>query len=224
MMFNTIFDSTAAGMEISTMLICAGVGVILGIVIAMVHKMTSTCSKDFLITLAVLPILVAVVMIMINGSLGTSIAILGAFSLVRFRSIPGNAKELLSVFFAMAIGLALGMGHIFFAAVFTVIVSVLEIVYSKVKIFDGGKSEQILKITIPEDLDYTKAFDEEFEKFTSSHRLMKSKTINMGSLYKVSYSVKLKGNANEKEFLDAIRVKNCNLQVLLSTGEDERKM
>ena len=223
-MFNTIFSSTASGLEVDTMLICAGVGIILGIIIALTHKFTTRSTKEFLITLALLPILVSVVMIMINGSLGTSIAILGAFSLVRFRSIPGNAKELLSVFFAMAIGLALGMGHIFFASVFTAIVAVLMIVYGKLKLFEGGKTEQILKITVPEDLDYTSAFDDEFSQFTSSHKLIKTKTINMGSLYQVVYCVTIKGNKSEKEFLDAIRVKNCNLQVLLSTGDDERKM
>ena len=223
-MFNTIFDSTASGLDIGTMLVCAGMGILLGIIIALVHKFTSRCSKDFLITLATLPVLVSVVMIMINGSLGTSIAILGSFSLIRFRSIPGSAKELLSVFFAMAIGLALGMGHVFFAAVFTVIVSMMIVIYSKVKLFNDGKVEQILKITIPEDLDYTKAFNEEFKKFTSSHKLLKTKTVNMGSLYKVSYFVTLKRNVNEKEFLDAIRVKNCNLQVLLSTGDEEKEI
>lgn len=223
-MFNTIFDSTASGLDIGTMLVCAGMGILLGIIIALVHKFTSRCSKDFLITLATLPVLVSVVMIMINGSLGTSIAILGSFSLIRFRSIPGSAKELLSVFFAMAIGLALGMGHVFFAAVFTVIVSMMIVIYSKVKLFNDGKVEQILKITIPEDLDYTKAFNDEFKKFTSSHKLLKTKTVNMGSLYKVSYFVTLKRNVNEKEFLDAIRVKNCNLQVLLSTGDEEKEI
>ena len=223
-MFNTIFNSTATGLDIGTMLICAGVGIALGIIIALVHKFTSRCSKDFLITLATLPVLVSVVMIMINGSLGTSIAILGSFSLIRFRSMPGSAKELLSVFFAMAIGLALGMGHVFFAVVFTVIVSVMILIYSKASLFNGGKAEQILKITIPEDLDYTSAFDDEFKKFTTSHRLIKTKTINMGSLYKISYYVALKSGASEKEFLDAIRVKNCNLQVLLSTGDDEKEM
>ncbi len=223
-MFNTIFNSTVSGLDIGTMLICAGVGIILGIIISLVHKYTSRCSKDFLITLATLPILVSVVMIMINGSLGTSIAILGAFSLIRFRSMPGSAKELLSVFFAMAIGLALGMGHVFFASVFTAIVSIMILIFNKLPMFSGGKTEQILKITIPEDLDYTNVFKDEFEKYTSRHRLLKSKTINMGSLYKVSYYVTLKGNVNEKEFLDAIRTKNCNLQVLLSSGDDEKEM
>jgi len=223
-MFNTIFDSTASGLDVGTMLVGAGVGIVLGAVIALTHKWTTRCSKDFLVTLATLPILVAVVMIMINGSLGTSIAILGAFSLVRFRSLPGSAKELLSVFFAMAIGLALGMGHVFFAVVFTVIVAGLMMIYHKVKIFDGSKTEQILKITVPEDLDYTNAFEKEFEKYTSAHRLLKTKTVNMGSLYKISYYVTLKKGASEKEFLDALRVKNCNLQVLLSTGDEEKEI
>lgn len=223
-MFDTIFDSTAVGLDVWTMLICVGVGIVLGLMIALAHKWTTRCSKDFLVTLATLPILVAVVMIMINGSLGTSIAILGAFSLVRFRSIPGSAKELLSVFFAMAIGLALGMGHLLFAAVFTVIVCLMEIIYNRVGILDGGKTEQILKIMVPEDLDYTRAFDEEFQKYTTSHKIIKTKTVNMGSLYKVAYYVTLKSDAREKEFLDAIRVKNCNLQVMLSSGDDEKEI
>ena len=120
-MFNTIFDSTASGLDITTALISAGAAIGLGLIVAITHKMTSQTSKNFLITLAVLPLLVMAVMIMINGNLGTSIAILGAFSLIRFRSIQGHAKELLSVFFAMMIGLACGMGHILFGAVITLL-------------------------------------------------------------------------------------------------------
>ena len=120
-MFNTIFDTTATGLDIKTVLICAGAALILGIAIAFTHMKTSQTTKGFLTTLAVLPLLVMAVMIMINGNLGTSIAILGAFSLIRFRSIQGQAKDLLSVFFAMMIGLALGMGHLLFATVITAI-------------------------------------------------------------------------------------------------------
>lgn len=223
-MFSSIFDSSATGMEITNVLIVALVGAILGVVIALAHKMTSRTTKDFLVTIATLPILVTVVMMMINGSLGTSIAILGAFSLVRFRSMPGSAKELLSVFFSMAIGLALGMGHVLFASVFTAIVAGLEIFYDKVTLFSNNRGEQVLKIVIPEDMDYTKVFQEEFKKYTVKHELMKSKTINMGSLYKVTYLVQLKNRAKEKEFIDAIRVKNCNLQVLLSTSEANEEL
>ena len=155
-------------------------------------------------------------MIMVNGSLGTSIAILGAFSLIRFRSIAGNSKEISSVFFAMAIGLALGMGHVLFAAVITVIVILVIIILSRTRVFDLSSQPQTLLITVPEDLDYTGAFKDEFKKFTSRAELVSSKTTNMGSLYELTYDVNLKRSANEKEFLDALRVKNSNLKVLLS--------
>ena len=222
-MFRTVFELGEGGINIGVMAMCFAVEIVLGLALCLCYKNTSRTTKDFLITLAILPLLVTVVMIMINGSLGTSIAILGAFSLVRFRSMPGSAKELLAVFFDMAIGLAVGMGHLLFAVFFTIIVCLLLFFYDKIKFFDGKGREQILKIVVPEDLDYTGIFDEEFEKYTESHRVMKAKTINMGSLYKVTYIVKMKKNAKEKEFLDAIRVKNCNLQVILSATDDEKE-
>ena len=130
-MFNSVFDTAASGLNITTILLCSGVAILLGLVIAFTHMKTSKTSRNFLVTLTILPLLVQVVMLMVNGSLGTSIAILGAFSLIRFRSIAGNSKEISSVFFAMAIGLALGMGHILFAAVITAITIVVILVLSK---------------------------------------------------------------------------------------------
>ncbi|MBR3131433.1 DUF4956 domain-containing protein [Candidatus Saccharibacteria bacterium] len=215
-MFNSVFDTAAAGLNITTILLCSGAAIALGLVIAFTHLKTSRTSKNFLITLTILPLLVEVVMLMVNGSLGTSIAILGAFSLIRFRSIAGNSKEISSVFFAMAVGLALGMGHILFAAVVTAITVMVILILSKSKIFNLSAQPQTLKITIPEDLDYSHVFDAEFKKYTNYHELVRSKTSNMGSLYVLTYEVSLKKAANEKEFLDAIRVKNSNLKVLLS--------
>lgn len=222
-MFNTIFDSTAAGMDVKTALIAAGVALGLGLVIAITHMVTSQTNKNFLVTLAILPVLVMAVMIMINGNLGTSIAILGAFSLIRFRSIQGNAKELLSIFFAMMIGLACGMGHVLFGAVITLIAVVAILFFSYTSILEPNKKRRVLKIVIPEDLDYEDAFTEIFKKYTRKADLVRMKTMNMGSLYKLTYDVTLKGNIKEKDFLDAIRVKNCNLKVLLShpTLEEE---
>ncbi len=215
-MFNSVFDTAAVGLNITTILLCSGAAIALGLVIAFTHLKTSRTSKNFLITLTILPLLVEVVMLMVNGSLGTSIAILGAFSLIRFRSIAGNSKEISSVFFAMAVGLALGMGHILFAAVVTAITVMVILILSKSKIFNLSAQPQTLKITIPEDLDYSHVFDAEFKKYTNYHELVRSKTSNMGSLYVLTYEVSLKKTANEKEFLDAIRVKNSNLKVLLS--------
>ncbi|MBR3256550.1 DUF4956 domain-containing protein [Candidatus Saccharibacteria bacterium] len=215
-MFSSIFNSSTTGLDITTALICAGVALVLGIAIAFTHLKTSQTTKGFLTTLAVLPLLVMAVMIMINGNLGTSIAILGAFSLIRFRSIQGRAKDLLSVFFAMMVGLALGMGHILFAVVISIIAIIAIIVLSYTHFLEPDQQERVLKVIIPEDLDYDDVFKETFEKYTVRAKLVKLKTVNMGSLYKLTYDIKLKPGIKEKQFLDDIRVKNCNLKVLLS--------
>lgn len=222
-MFNTIFDSTAVGLDIQTGLICAGTAIILGAAIAITHMMTSPTSKNFLVTLATLPLLVMAVMIMINGNLGTSIAILGAFSLIRFRSVQGDSKELLSVFFAMMVGLACGMGHILFGATITAIAIIVILFFSYTKFLEPNKNQRVLKIVVPEDLDYEDVFVDIFNKYTKKAELVRMKTMNMGSLYKLTYNVVLKDKVKEKEFLDEIRVKNCNLKVLLShpTLEEE---
>lgn len=215
-MLKSLFSSTSSSVEISSILICTLVSIILGGIIAFTHKKTSKYSKNFLVTLAILPVLVQTVMIMVNGNLGTSVAIVGAFSLVRFRSMPGTSKEILSVFFAMAIGLATGMGHVLFAAIMTVIVAIAIFIFSKIKLFDDNKNEKLLKVVVPENLDYTNMFDEIFEKFTKTAKLESVKTTNMGSLFDLTYRITFNNNINEKEFLDEIRVKNGNLKVALS--------
>ena len=215
-MFNSIFDTTTTGLSIETGLICAVVALLLGVVIAITHMKTSQTTKGFLTTLATLPLLVMAVMIMINGNLGTSIAILGAFSLIRFRSIQGQAKDLLSVFFAMMVGLACGMGHILFAAVITAISVVAILFFSYTHFLEPNKKQRVLKIIVPEDLDYDEVFNDVFEKYTSRAELTKMKTMNMGSLYKLTYDIVMKKDVKEKDFLDELRVKNCNLKVLLS--------
>ena len=215
-MFNSIFDSNSVGLNITTALICAGVALALGIILAITHMKTSRTTKGFLTTLATLPLLVMAVMIMINGNLGTSIAILGAFSLIRFRSLQGDAKELLSIFFAMMIGLACGMGHLLFAVVITIVAAFAIFFFSFTHFLEPDKNNRVLKVVIPEDLDYEEVFADIFQKYTKKSELVRMKTMNMGSLYKLTYDVTLKPNVKEKDFLDEIRVKNCNLKVLLS--------
>lgn len=215
-MFNTIFESTAAGLEITTALIAAGVALALGLALAITHAKTTQTTKGMMITLAVLPVLVMAVMIMINGNLGTSIAILGAFSLIRFRSIPGRAKDLLAVFAAMMIGLACGMGHVLFATVIMLIYIITTVLFAYTHLLEPDRRERVLKIVIPEDLDYEDVFADIFKKYTTSAHLVRMKTMNMGSLYKLTYDVRMKHGVKEKEFLDEIRVKNMNLKVLLS--------
>lgn len=224
-MFNSIFDSSAAGMDIQTALIAAGASLLMGLILAVSHKISSRhTTKGFLVTLTVLPLLVMAVMIMINGNLGTSIAILGAFSLIRFRSIRGNARNLLSIFFAMMIGLSAGMGHVMFGAIITIIGVVAMIFFSCTPILEPNKKERVLKIVVPEDMDYTEIFDDVFKKYLSRAELITSKTINMGSLYDLTYNVRLKSGIKEKDLMDDIRVKNCNLRVSLSQPIQEEEL
>ncbi len=219
-MFESILSSTAGTLSVSTSLICMGVSLILGLAIALVHMWTSKYSKSFVISLAILPALVQVVMMMVNGNLGTSVAILGAFGLIRFRSMPGTAKEIVSVFFAMAIGLATGMGHVLFAAYVTLIISALILILSKTKFGEKNALEKKLKIVIPEELDYNDVFKDIFDEYTKSCTTDKVKTINMGSMYELTYNVVLKDANKEKEFIDKLRVRNGNLTISMYRPEE----
>lgn len=221
-MLNSIINST--GVSVSDFLLCSGVSIILGLIIAIVYRYTSKYSKNFLITLVVLPILVQTIIFMTSGSLGTSIAIVGTFSLVKFRSLPGTSKEIMSIFFAMAIGLATGVGQLLFAIIVTVMVSLLIIILSKSRFGDISNNEKILKIVIPEDMDYQSIFDEVFNKYLKNVRLDSVKTINMGSLFELSYMVNVKDNINEKEFMDELRIRNGNLKIILSSPIDNGEL
>lgn len=218
-MFESIISETAGTLSIQSALMCMATSIILGVIIAYVHMLTSKTSKNFLITLSILPVIVQVVIMMVNGNLGTSVAVLGAFSLVRFRSVPGNSREIASIFFAMAIGLAAGMGHIMFATVITILLSIVLIVLSKSSFGEKKELEKKLKIVIPEDLNYTDVFDDIFEKFVTKFDLVKVKTTNMGSMYELTYDIVMKNKVNEKSFMDEIRFRNGNLNVMLCKAE-----
>lgn len=214
-MLESIFDnSTSTSLTISSLLICMIAALSLGMIISFVHKKTTKCSKNFAITLAILPTLVSMVIMMVNGNLGTSVAVLGAFSLIRFRSIPGNSKEIISVFFSMTIGLAIGMGQILFAVLTTLIICLILIGLDKMK-FGSNESKKLI-ITIPENLDYTNLFDDIFKEKLETYHLEKTKTTNMGSLFELTYAVTLKNGINEKELIDLIRCRNGNLKIILT--------
>jgi len=210
-MLESIFSS---GITIEKILLCSLVSIILGLVISLIYMKTSRFNKNFLITLAVLPILVQSIVLMTSGSLGTSIAIVGTFSLVRFRSLPGTSKEILSVFFSMTIGLAMGMGQILYAIIIIVFVGIVIIILSKSRF--GENNVKILKIVLPIDLDYTSVFDDIFNKYNIDVKLDSVKTVNMGSLIELTYSISMSNNVNEKELLDDLRSRNGNLKIILS--------
>ena len=217
-MFNSILGSE---LTLVNFLACIGTAFVLGLIIAIVHMKTTKTSSHFVTTLTILPILVAMAILLVNGNLGAGVATVGVFSLVRFRSIPGNSKSLLSVFFAMAIGLAVGTGYLAFAALFTVIVSLIIVVLSVINFGEMRNIEKKLIVLIPEDIDYTTVFDPVFAKFANKATLLKSKTTSMGSLFELEYRVNMKKDVNEKQFIDALRVKNGNLKVALSHPIDD---
>lgn len=219
-MFNSIISGN---LTITNFSICIITSVILGFIVAFLHMKTTKSNRNFISTLVVLPILVTVVILLVNGNLGTSVAVLGAFSLVRFRSIPGNSKEILDVFFAMAIGLAVGTGYIGFAIIFTIITSLLSYVLYKLKFGEDKTKDRILKIAIPEDLDYEDVFEDTFNKYLENYNIRQAKTINMGSMFELTYIVNLKSNIKEKELIDDIRVRNGNLKVVLTHEIDDRE-
>lgn len=213
-MLKSIFNSESITLDLDKLLLCMVSAIILGIVIALVHKKTTNTSKNFIETIAILPILIAVVIMMVNGNLGTGVAVAGAFSLVRFRSVPGNSKEIMTVFFAMAIGLALGMGHIAFAIIVTIIVCIFILILNYIN--KNVKNIQSLTILIPENLDYNNLFDETLKKYTNSYKIEKIKTTNMGSLFELNYLIELKNNINTKQFIDELRIMNGNLKISLN--------
>lgn len=156
---------------------------------------------------------------MVNGNLGTGIAVLGVFSLVRFRSQPGNSREILAVMLSMAIGLATGTGYVTFAVFATIIICVVWLILFSTPF--GKSNYKELRITIPENLDYEGIFDEDFSKFTTHHELYRVKTTQMGTLYELKYHIVLNKNFSEKELIDSIRYKNGNLPVICSRISDE---
>jgi hypothetical protein len=214
-MFNSILEGS---LSLQTFSICIISALILGFIVAIVHFKTAKSNSNFATTLTILPVLVTTVILLVNGNLGTAVAVAGAFSLVRFRSVPGNSKEIMNVFFAMAIGLACGTGYIGFAALFTIFTSLVTLFLHLINFGKTDKREKILRIDVPEDFDYTKDFDEEFNKYLDYYELTKAKTINMGSMFEITYAVKLKKDTNEKKFIDDLRIKNSNLKIILTSS------
>jgi len=198
-----------------------GVALVLGLVVAGVYMMTGRYTKNFAITLVLLPVLVQIVLLCVNGNLGTSVAVLGTFGLIRFRSIPGTSKEITSIFFAMAIGVACAMGQVAFAGIFTLLIAVILLVLSKSKFGDRKPTDKCLQITIPENLDYTGIFSDVFSKYTSRCDLQQVKTVNLGSMYLLTYDITLKNAAEEKAMIDEIRTRNGNLNVFCGLAPEK---
>lgn len=216
-LFTSVLDAQITG---TSFLICTLTSLILGAIIASASMYRSRMSSSFIITLALMPAIVQIVIMMVNGNIGAGIAVMGAFNLVRFRSIPGTAKEICSIFMAMAVGLATGMGQIAVAVIFTALLLVVNFIYLALHFGETRHIIKELKITIPENLDYTGLFDDIFEKYTIASEMIRVRTTNMGSLYQLFYHIQLKDPALEKEMLDQIRCRNGNLDIVCGRISD----
>ncbi len=212
-MLNSILFETGTEISLWHMAVCTAWSAGLGVCLAAVHSCRNTSSRSFQMTLILLPVIVQMVIMLVNGNLGAGVAVMGAFSLVRFRSMPGSAREITSVFAAMAVGLADGMGYLGAAAFLTAATAGITLLFLAVPIREDKFLKKELKITIPENLDYNGIFDDVFDQYTRSADLMHVKTVNMGSLYQLEYDVLLKAQNQEKQMLDEIRCRNGNLTV-----------
>lgn len=192
--------------------------VIIGLVIGITYMFAckkSGYNKEFIVGLVLLPAIVSVVIVLIGSNVARAFSMAGAFALVRFRSAPGNAKDIAVVFFAMASGLACGLGYITFAVIFTVVIILVLVALSITDFADKNAGKKQLRITIPENLNYTHAFDGIFDNFLSSKELTKVKTTNMGTMFELTYIIEMNKDINEKEFIDSLRVVNGNLNITL---------
>ena len=218
-LFRGIFDSDITQViSVTDFVLCIAASLVIGLIVAVSYMYRTRYTKSFVVTLALLPAVVCVVIMMVNGNVGTGVAVAGAFSLVRFRSVPGTAKEIGMLFLAMGAGLITGMGYIGFAVLFTLIMCAVFLVYNQID-FGTNKNAAIYKtlhIVIPEDLDYSEVFEDILKTYTRKYELTNVKTTNMGSLFKLTYDVELKDAAKEKEMIDKLRCRNGNLEISVS--------
>ena len=211
-MLNSIISGN--GITVSSFFICTAVSLLLGLGAAFLAMYKAKYSRSFVLTLAALPAMVQIVIMMVNGNIGAGVAVAGAFGLIRFRSAPGSAKEIGLVFLATAVGLATGMGYVAVAAVFFAVIALFLLILTAAGFGAGAADERELKITIPENLDYDGLFDDLFDKYTRSAELDRVKTANMGTLYELSYKVVLRDSRQTKAFLDELRTRNGNLNIV----------
>ena len=208
-------------MTVSAFLICVVAALILGMLTALVFSFRSEHSGNLPFALVLVPPIVTLVIMMVNGNIGAGLGVAGAFSLIRFRSAPGTARELSGLFTGTAIGLACGMGYVGIAALFFLIVAVTVIALTLLRFGEKSRSFRQLKITIPENLDYDGLFDDIFDTYTTSHDLVRVKTTNMGTLYELTYHITLRGSGVDKAFMDELRCRNGNLNIICGREPDK---
>lgn len=220
-LFTGLFETTSSTslISIGKFFICIIAALVTGLIIALSYKIRNKTTQNFVTTLALMPAMVCVIILMVNGNIGTGVAVTGAFSLIRFRSVAGSSSDLGAIFLAMGTGLIIGMGYIGFAFAFAIIISIMQIIYANIGMGKRDDVDRTMRIAIPEDLDYTGVFEDLFEKYTTSNQLTNVKTTDMGSLFRLTYNISLKDAKLEKELIDNLRCRNGNLEISISKQE-----
>lgn len=220
-LFTGLFETTSSTslISIGKFFICIIAALVAGLIIALSYKIKNKSTQNFVTTLALMPAMVCVIILMVNGNIGTGVAVTGAFSLIRFRSVAGSSSDLGAIFLAMGTGLIIGMGYIGFAFAFAIIISIMQIIYANIGMGKRDDVDRTMRIAIHEDLDYTGVFEDLFEKYTTSNQLTNVKTTDMGSLFRLTYNISLKDAKLEKELIDNLRCRNGNLEISISKQE-----
>lgn len=213
-----------AQMSVSAFLICLGTAMVLGVFTSLVFSAKSRHTGSWAQSLALLPPIVTLVIMMVNGNIGAGLAVAGTFALVRFRSVPGTAREITGLFASVAVGLACGMGYVGCALLFFLVMAAFVALLSMLRFGEAGCGEKQLKITIPENLDYEGLFDDLFLEYAKSWELVRVRTTNMGTLFELSYNISLKTPGSSKKFIDAIRCRNGNLNIIFGREADRDMM
>jgi len=224
-MLETILSTTAVSTTVSLMdaILTIIISFVLGGFISFTYMKTcqkSSCSQNFSLTLIMVPAVIAIIILLIGSNIARAFSLAGAFSIIRFRSAPGDPKDIAYVLFTMAAGLACGVGLYGYAILFTMILCLFMMILNLLKFGARKTSYKMLKITIPEDLDYEGAFDDVFKEFTTGFELRRVKTTDLGSLYELLYMITMDNNTSQKDFLDSLRCRNGNLNITLSMAAD----
>jgi len=219
-MLDSLFTATTETITISplNLLIALAAAIVFGLLVSVVYMKThetKSPSQGFAITLVVLPAVIAIIILLIGNSVARAFSLAGAFQIIRFRSAPGNPKDITYVLFSMAVGLCCGMGFILLGAIAAIVLCGVMVALETAKFGHSRGNEQLLKIIIPENLDYQHAFDSVFEKYTTSYKRIKVKTADLGSLYELQYKVTTKPGEDEKAFIDDLRCRNGNMNITL---------
>lgn len=221
-LFSSIFEQIANDTGISYKMttgdffICLGLALALGLIMALCYMYKNDYSKSFVITIATLPSIVAVLIMLVSGNLAAAVSVGGVFALTRFRSNQGTSREITHIFLSMAVGLTLGLGYVWVAVLLVTVIETLSIIFNITGFGRSSSNKRTLKIVIPEGLDYTGLFDDLFEKYTTSSELINVKLKNLGTMLHLTYTITLRNGINEKEFIDEIRVRNANLDIVCS--------